>query len=199
MLGWINRPTALALRLLSSHGILRLLVMGDEVSWIGNQSRAPHILPAEAGRMQKVLINRMQSSLEDLIGFYGSISQQLLDRTRDFVITAPEDANRSNLEADASTIALSRSLLQALSAATSSTLSYSCAIQSIIIRFQGTIIKRYSSNVDNVNNHSVIIDDLRMLLREIGEIASREGRNFQQQLMIINEQLAQSEAKARQQ
>jgi hypothetical protein len=76
----------------------------------------------------------------------------------------------------------------------STSLSYACSIQSIISKFQASLLNQDATDNDADYKRALLIDNLRTMLREIGDSASREGRHFQHQLMIITEQLAQSEA-----
>ena len=93
---------------------------------------------------------------------------------------------------------LSRVLLQALSVASTSSLSYAYALQSITYKFQASLIELNLPGEEASQKRALLIDELRGYLREIGDCASREGRNFQHQLAMITEELAQAEAKNKQ-
>jgi len=86
-------------------------------------------------------------------------------------------------------------MLQALTAAASSSLSYSYSIQSILYKHQASLLALNDASTDARHRRSLLIDDLRSFLREIGDTASREARSFQHQLALITEQLAQAEAR----
>jgi hypothetical protein len=85
-------------------------------------------------------------------------------------------------------------MLQALSAATSSSLSYSCAVQSVLYKYQASLLALSQRGAEAGHQRALLLDEIRGFLREIGETASREGRSFQHQLALITEQLSQAEA-----
>jgi hypothetical protein len=90
---------------------------------------------------------------------------------------------------------ISRALLQALGAASTSSLSYGYSVQSIIYKYQASLLALNLGEEDSMHKRALLIDEVRGFLREIGDTASREGRNFQHQLAVITEELAQAEAK----
>jgi hypothetical protein len=68
-------------------------------------------------------------------------------------------------------------------------------LQSITYKFQASLIELNLPGEEASQKRAMLIDELRCYLREIGDCASREGRNFQHQLARITEELAQAEAK----
>jgi hypothetical protein len=98
--------------------------------------------------------------------------------------------------ADAGTV--SRAMLQALTAATTSSLSYSYSVQSILYKYQASFLALSLGEEETKHKRAMLIDEIRGFLREIGETANREGRSFQHQLILITEQLAQAEAQQKQ-
>lgn len=138
----------------------------------------------------------MATSIDEMMRAYNSIFQQWLDLSRPFVspgrlgVVSPEtDCATDNAE-------IFRALLQALSAASTSSLSYGYSIQSIIYKYQASLLELNLGDEDSKHKRAMLIDETRGFLREIGESASREGRKFQHQLAKITEQLAQAEASA---
>lgn len=140
----------------------------------------------------------MASPLEDLLKSYGSLCQQWLDLSQPFVASMPEGVTICEKGLGAETAVISKTLFQALSVASTSSLSYAYSIQSIISKFQASLLEHGYVNEDANHKRALLIDDLRALLREVGESAFREGRHIQHQLMLLTEQLAQAEAQAKQ-
>jgi len=138
----------------------------------------------------------MTTSVEELLKVYDSLFRQCLNLSQSFMAPGGIETESLDTGAAGETIALSRTLLQALNAASTSSLSYGYSVQSIIYKFQAALVALNFSGHNPELKHALLIDELRGFLREIGDSASREGRNFQHQLAIITEQLAQAEAKA---
>ena len=138
----------------------------------------------------------MTTSVEELMKVYDSLFRQCLNLSQSFMAPGGIDTESLDSGAAGESIALSRSLLQALSAASTSSLSYGYSVQSIIYKFQAALVALNFSGHNAELKHALLIDELRGFLREIGDSASREGRHFQHQLAMITEQLAQAEAKA---
>ena len=138
----------------------------------------------------------MAASIEELMKTYTSFCQQWLHLSQPF--TSLGQVGMEPMKADGGTdgAAISRALLQALSAASTSSLSYGYSLQSIIYKYQASLLELNRSGEDSNHKQALLVDEVRGFLREIGETASREGRSFQHQLAVINEQLAQAEAKA---
>ncbi|MEB3317662.1 MAG: hypothetical protein VKO39_05920 [Cyanobacteriota bacterium] len=138
----------------------------------------------------------MTSSIEDLMRMYSSLCQQWLSLSQSFI--APGQLGMTGADADSASDAavISRALLQALSAASTSSLSYGYSVQSIIYKHQASLLALNLSQEESRHKRALLIDDVRAFLREIGDTASREGRNFQHQLAVITEELAQAEAKS---
>jgi len=140
---------------------------------------------------------RMNNSINDLMNNYHSLFQQWLNLSQSLMPPAPMGPGPLEGEGASDADALSRAMLQALTAAASSSLSYSYSIQSILYKYQASLLGINSGNAEIKHKRALLIDDLRSFLREIGETASREGRSFQHQLALITEQLAQAEAHQR--
>jgi hypothetical protein len=138
----------------------------------------------------------MAASIEELMKTYTSLFEQWLHLSQPF--TTLGQVGMGSLDADGGTdgAAISRALLQALSAASTSSLSYGYSVQSIICKYQASLLELNLGGEDAEHKRALLVDEVRGFLREIGETASREGRSFQHQLAVINEQLAQAEAKA---
>lgn len=137
----------------------------------------------------------MAASLEEVTKIYTSLFQQWLNLTQPF--TPPEKFSmvRPDTEFTTANATISRVLLQALSVASTSSLSYAYSLQSITCKFQASLIELNLQGEESSQRRAMLIDELRGYLREIGDCASREGRNFQHQLAMITEELAQAEAK----
>lgn len=135
----------------------------------------------------------MTNSIEELTKVYHSLFQQWLD----FSQASLGGLGMGSVDADgaADAAAISRALLQALSAASTSSLSYGYSVQSIIYKYQASLLELNLGSDDAKHKRALLVDEVRAFLREIGETASREGRSFQHQLAVINEQLAQAEAR----
>lgn len=140
----------------------------------------------------------MSSPLTELLKACDSLHQQFLDLSKPFLSSSPLKVNSFEHGRGGDTLVISRTLLQALTAASTSSLSYAFSLQSIISKFQASLLEHSFSGVDASHRRAILIDDLRALLREIGDSTSREGRHFQQQLTLLTEQLAQAEALSKQ-
>jgi hypothetical protein len=138
----------------------------------------------------------MAASIEELMKTYTSLCQQWLHLSQPFTSLGQIGMEPMNAEGGTDAAAISRALLQALSAASTSSLSYGYSVQSIIYKYQASLLELNCGGEDAKHKQALLVDEVRGFLREIGETASREGRSFQHQLAVINEQLAQAEAKA---
>jgi hypothetical protein len=136
----------------------------------------------------------MKSPIEELMNSYNSLFQQWLTLSQSLL---PAGAGSPGSEEASDVGAISQALLQALTAAASSSLSYSYSIQSILYKHQASLLALNFGDADTMRRRALLIDDIRGFLREIGDTASREARSFQQQLALITEQLAQAEARQR--
>ncbi len=136
----------------------------------------------------------MNSAIEELMNNYQSVFQHWLTLSQSLI--PPGHASTRTPEGEEATdvAAISRAMLQALTAAASSSLSYSYSIQSILYKHQASLLSLNYADADARHRHALLIDDIRSFLREIGDTASREARSFQHQLALITEQLAQAEA-----
>ncbi len=139
----------------------------------------------------------MTASFEEATKMYASLCQQWLNLSQPFMSPGRLGMTTPDSKFAADSAILSRALLQALSVASASSLSYAYALQSITCKFQASLVELNQPGEQSNHQRAVLIDELRGYLREIGECASREGRNFQHQLAMITEQLAQAEAKNR--
>lgn len=137
----------------------------------------------------------MATSIEELMKMSHSLFQQWLHLSQAFISPSQVDGDNSNTDCATDRAAISRALLQALGAAGTSSLNYGYSVQSIIYKYQSSLLELNLSNQDPSHKKSLLIDEIRGFLREIGDTASREGRSFQHQLAVITEQLAQAEAK----
>ncbi|MFN9545849.1 MAG: hypothetical protein ACK6AD_02090 [Cyanobacteriota bacterium] len=137
----------------------------------------------------------MATSIEELMKMSHSLFQQWLHLSQTFISPSQVDGDNSNTDCATDRAAISRALLQALGAAGTSSLNYGYSVQSIIYKYQSSLLELNLSNQDPSHKKSLLIDEIRGFLREIGDTASREGRSFQHQLAVITEQLAQAEAK----
>jgi hypothetical protein len=137
----------------------------------------------------------MNESIEEMMRMYRSMAQQWLDLAQPFLAGNSEGMGLPDAEGAGDATAITRAMLQALGAASKSSLSYGLSVQSLIYKYQASLLALNLSNDNSQLKRAVLIDEVRGFLREIGETASREGRNFQHQLAIITEQLAQAEAK----
>ncbi len=140
----------------------------------------------------------MPESIEELTKIYHSIFQQWLNLAQPLFAAGRPGKDFPGSEDTGDAAVLSRTLLQALSAAGTSSLSYGYAVQSIVYKYQASLLALNLSEADSQHKRAMLIDEIRGFLREIGDTASREGRHFQHQLAIITEQLAQAEAKINQ-
>lgn len=140
----------------------------------------------------------MATSIDEMMSAYNSIFQQWLNLSQPFISPGRLGMVSSDSDCATDTAEIFRALLQALSAASTSSLSYGCATQSIIYKYQASLLELNLSDADSKHKRAMLIDETRGFLREIGESASREGRKFQLQLAKIAEQLAQAEASANQ-
>ena len=138
--------------------------------------------------------NTMSSPLDEMLDRYTSVYRQWLDLSSTYISAVQNDHISSDKDPNDEIVSVSRALLQAFGAVSSTSLSYACSIQSIISKFQASLLNQDATDNDADYKRALLIDNLRTMLREIGDSASREGRHFQHQLMIITEQLAQSEA-----
>ncbi|MFN9645448.1 MAG: hypothetical protein ACK6BG_10120 [Cyanobacteriota bacterium] len=141
----------------------------------------------------------MADSLDELMKNYNSMVQQWLTLSQPLFASVCPGLGAPEGEGMADASALSRAMLQALGAASTSSLSYGCSIQSIISKYQASLLALNLSHEDSQLKRAKLIDDVRGFLREVGESASREGRHFQHQLAMITEQLAQAEANTKSQ
>lgn len=139
----------------------------------------------------------MKSSIEELMNNYNSLFQQWLTLSQSLLPPGPVGAGSPGGEEASDVGAISRALLQALTAAASSSLSYSYSVQSILYKHQASLLALNFGDEDTMRKRALLIDDIRSFLREIGDTASREARSFQHQLALITEQLAQAEARQR--
>ncbi|MBM5815613.1 MAG: hypothetical protein FJ083_03185 [Cyanobacteria bacterium K_Offshore_surface_m2_239] len=139
----------------------------------------------------------MKSSIEELMNNYNLLFQQWLTLSQSLLPPGPAGANVPGSEEASDVGAISRALLQALAAAASSSLSYSYSVQSILYKHQASLLALNFGDEDTKRRRALLIDDIRGFLREIGDTASREARSFQHQLALITEQLAQAEARQR--
>jgi hypothetical protein len=137
----------------------------------------------------------MTSSIEDLMRMYNSLCQQWLSLSQPFVSPGRMGMGLADADNASEMAVISRALLQALSAASTSSLSYGYSVQSIIYKYQASLLALNLGDEDSMHKRALLIDEVRGFLREIGDAASREGRNFQHQLAVITEELAQAEAK----
>jgi hypothetical protein len=140
----------------------------------------------------------MASPIDDLMKSYQSLLQQGLTLAQSFSASGSSGIGSMGAEnaADAGTV--SRAMLQALTAATASSLSYSYSVQSILYKYQASFLALSLGEEETKHKRAILIDEIRGFLREIGETANREGRSFQHQLILITEQLAQAEAQQKQ-
>lgn len=136
----------------------------------------------------------MSSPLDEMLDKYTSVYRQWLDLSSTYISAVQNDQTSSDKAPKDEAVTVSRALLQAFGAVSSTSLSYAYSIQSIISKFQASLLNQDVTDNDADYKRALLIDNLRTMLREIGDSASREGRHFQHQLMIITEQLAQSEA-----
>ncbi len=136
----------------------------------------------------------MAESIDELMKVYDSLFQQWLNLAQPLFAAGRTGMDGLGSEEAADFSAISRAMLQALGAASTSSLSYGCSVQSIIYKYQASLLALNLSNEESQLKRAKLIDEARGFLREIGETASREGRHFQHQLAIITEQLAQAEA-----
>ena len=139
----------------------------------------------------------MKSSIEEMMNNYHSLFQQWLTLSQSFIPPGSAGAGSPEGEDATDVGAISRALLQALTAAASSSLSYSYSIQSIVYKHQAALLALNLGEVDAMHKRALLIDDIRSFLRAIGDTASREASSFQHQLTLITEQLAQAEARQR--
>ncbi len=137
----------------------------------------------------------MTSSIEDLMRMYNSLCQQWLSLSQPFISPGRMGMGFADADSASDVAVISRALLQALSAASTSSLSYGYSVQSIIYKYQASLLALNLGEEDSMHKRALLIDEVRGFLREIGDTASREGRNFQHQLAVIIEALAQAEAK----
>jgi hypothetical protein len=133
-------------------------------------------------------------SMDEPMKIYHSLFQQWLNLAQPLSGGGRPGTGGTPGEEMADFSAISNAMLQALGAASTSALSYGCSIQSIISKYQASVLALNFSQEDSQVKRAKLIDEARGFLREIGETASREGRHFQHQLAIITEQLAQAEA-----
>lgn len=138
----------------------------------------------------------MADSIEELMKVYQSMAQQWLHLTQPLFAAGRPGGGFPEAGEASDAAVLSRAMLQALNAASTSSLSYGYSVQSIICKYQASLLALNFSAEDSQHKRAMLIDEIRGFLREIGDTASREGRHFQHQLAMITEQLAQAEAKA---
>jgi hypothetical protein len=136
----------------------------------------------------------MASQLDEMFDRYTSAHRQWLDLCGRYITSVQNDRISPDNDANDEAVSVSRALLQTFGAVSSTTFSYACSIQSIISKFQASLLNQDAADSDANYKRALLVENLRIMLREVGDSASREGRHFQHQLMIIAEQLAQSEA-----
>lgn len=137
----------------------------------------------------------MTASFEEVTKVYASLFQQWVNLAQPFISPDRMGMMTADPEFATNSATLSRVLLQAISVASTSSLSYAYSLQSITYKFQASLIELNLPGEEASQKRAMLIDELRGYLREIGDCASREGRNFQHQLARITEELAQAEAK----
>ncbi len=137
----------------------------------------------------------MAASFDEVAKVYSSLFQQWVNLAQPFTSPNKVGVMAPDPEFATNSATLSRVLLQALSAASTSSLSYAYSLQSITYKFQASLIELHLPGEEASQKRAMLIDELRGYLREIGDCASREGRSFQHQLAMITEELAQAEAK----
>lgn len=111
------------------------------------------------------------------------------------------EAGKAGGETLARMFDLSPALAHAYIACASSTGRYWGALAELFIRYETSLLKAAADRAatqgtDSVSESRVLADDLRALLREIGDAAAREAQRLQHDLAKVGEEIAQATDRA---